>query len=161
MAAEPDPPRKFYELRPREFERVNEPPAQSDPASSSPPAAAAANSAPSAKIEIRDLYQHAATPGPLLSHDKAPAAANEVHDILRDNLARANAAGLNEVAPKPKRPSRRKRDYFLILTVVNAFFAFWAFGPYANAVTFVYGVGGMVFFTCGFTWIMWMIVDDY
>jgi hypothetical protein len=81
--------------------------------------------------------------------------------VLRANLAHANAAGLNDLALKPKRRSRRKRDYWLLLVPINAFFAFWAFGPWANIMTFAYGVGGIILFTGSLTWVMFGVLDDY
>ena len=38
-------------------------------------------------------------------------APTDVYQVLRDNLARENAAGMNAVKPVRKRPSRRKRDF--------------------------------------------------
>jgi hypothetical protein len=145
---EPDPPRKFYKLKEAEFERVNSPPDQNDP-----PLPTDAKSVFRAAAAEKQLGLPA-EPGTVSK-------TNEVHAVLRDNLDRANSAGLNEVSYRPKRPSRRKRDYWLVLLPMNGFFAFWAFGPYANAVTFVYGIGGMAFFTASFTWIMWFLMDDY
>ena len=155
MPDEPDPPRKFYQLKPREFERVNEP-----PGAFVPQAHKAEPDQPSRPVEIGELYRQAQTPGPLLAKTHA-VTSNEVHTILRDNLTRANAAGLNELKPQPKRRSRRTRDYFLVLIALNAFFAFAAFGPYANAITLAYGIAGMIFTTLGLTWVMFFIMDDY
>lgn len=161
MADDPDPPRKFYQLKPKEFDVVNEHAPQSPPPSSE---LAAKDSGPSeinqGRIDVRDLFKQAATPGPALAQQQR-AKANEVHAILAANVARANAAGLNEVAPRPRRPSRRKRDYWLCLTLVNAIFAFAVLGPFRNPVTFVYGFAGMILFSVGFTWIMWFVMDDY
>lgn len=158
MSADPEPPRKTYQLKPRDFERVNAVPA--DP--TAPPASPATPAnGPTDRIDVQDLYRQAATPGPALGHQKPASAPNEVHALLRENLARANAAGANDLAAQPRRRSRRLRDYLIAMFAVNAFLAYWAFGPYANGVTFVYGLAGMVFFSCGFSWVMWAVVDDY
>ena len=142
----PDPPRKFYQLKQKEFEIVN-----------APSGAAAADSTPT---HVRG-HLRAANNAPLKPAATPPPRENEVHALLRDNLARANAAGLNDLAPPPKRRSRRKRDYFLLLVPVDAFFAYMAFGPGANAATFAYGLGGIALYTCGLTWVMWFVMDDY
>ena len=147
MSDEPDPPRKFFKLKPTEFETVNAP-------RSAPPADAgptdvqglirAANAAPTKKPAT-----------PLATPQ------NDVHALLRENHERATALGLNEVAPRPKRMSRRKRDYFLLLIPVDAFLAYTAFGPQANVMSLVYGLGGIIFFSLGLTWVMWFVMDDY
>src|SRR5688500_9204977 len=100
MSDEPDPPRKFYQLKPKEFEQVN-PPVTGAPADSAP-------------TGVQGHLQAANTrPGSAPAPAKPSGALNDVQAILRDNLARANAAGLNDLAPKPKRRSRRNRDYWL------------------------------------------------
>ena len=70
-------------------------------------------------------------------------------------------ADLDELTPRPRRISRRKRDYWIVLIPLNAFFGFFAFGPYRNPMTFAFGVGGMIIVTVGLTWVMWFIMDDY
>jgi hypothetical protein len=161
MPDESDPPRKFYQLKPKEFDSVNAHPPQSPPAAGDPgtpdPGPSEINHG---RIDVKDLFKHASTPGRALSR-KERAEANEVHAVLAANHARANAAGLNEVSLRPRRASRRKRDYWLLLIPVNAFFAFVAFGPYRNPMTFIYGLAGMVLFSIGLTWAMWFVMDDY
>lgn len=97
-------------------------------------------------------------------HARGPgsAAGNDVHAILRDNLARANAAGPNELAPKPRRASRRKRHYWALMLIVNAglLTLTLASGP-KYPVTFVYGIAGLVIFNLGLWWVMWQIMEDY
>jgi hypothetical protein len=161
MPDESDPPRKFYQLKPKDFEAVN---VHAPP----PPSVAGETSAPDpgpseinqGRIDVRDLFKQANRPGPALSRKKR-AEANQVHALLAANHARANAAGLNQVEPRARRPSRRKRDYWLILVSANAFFAFVAFGPYRNPMTFVYGLAGMILVSLGLTWVMWFVMDDY
>lgn len=158
MADESDPPRVFYTLKPREFERVNAPPGASP---SPPPPAETPPPTPTEKIEVRDLYAQAATPGPLLSHGEKPVAQNEVHVVLNDNLARANAAGLNDLAPKPRRRSRRLRDYLILVVPLDTFFGVAAFGPYHNPATMAFGVGGLIVTTLGIGWVMFVVMDRY
>jgi hypothetical protein len=86
---------------------------------------------------------------------------NEVQQMLRENPGRANAAGINNVDTAPRRRSRRARDYWLVLIVMNGFFASVAFGPYRNPMTLTYGVAGIIVTTVGLTWVMWFVMDDY
>lgn len=146
MRDEPDPPRKFYQLKPKEFEAVN-PPSNLPPVDSTP-------------TTVRG-HLRAANDGPLPPRSLPVPTENEVHALLRENHARANAAGVNDIAPHAPRRSRRKRDYWLLLLPMNAFFGFMAFGPYRNPMTLAYGIGGMIVFTLGLTWVMWFVMDDY
>ena len=149
MPDDSDPPRKFYQLKSAEFERLNEAPRAAglnSPAPAAPPVPSTDQ-----PIDVRDLARQANANTPILGVNAPVNRETEVHAMLRENLERADAAGINDVKPVKKRRSRRNRDYWRIMLPVNAFFAFWAFGPYANAVTFVYGLGGMAFFTAGFT----------
>jgi hypothetical protein len=149
-----DPPRQFYQLKPREFEAVNRP--------SPPPAPAGGGMPPTTgRIDVRDILKQASTPGPVLPTTRATAQKNDVHVILEDNLARANAAGLNALSPKPKRRSRRRRDYLMVMIPLNAFFAFAAFGPFSNVMLMAYGVAGIILSTLGLGWIMFGVMDDY
>ena len=72
----------------------------------------------------------------------------------------ALAVTLNDVPLPPKRRSRRKRDYWLLLISVNAFFAYFAVTG-GSVVTLVYSGAGIIFFTLGLTWVMWFVMDDY
>lgn len=153
MADESDPPRKFYQLKPKEFERVNETPSPAteptDP-QNAPPSLDA-----SAPIHVRELVRQASTGVPLLKGNAPANRETEVHALLRDNLSRANAAGLNDVAPKPKRASRRKRDYIFAMIVGN--FALLI----GTAIQPIFGAAGLIIFNLGLTWIMWFVMDDY
>ena len=78
--------------------------------------------------------------------------------MLQDNVDRARAAGLYELAPKPKRRSRRTRDYWTMLVVVNALFVgsvIWRPG------VIVFAGAGIILFTVGLTWVVWVVMDDY
>lgn len=147
MSDAPDPPRKFYGLKAREFEVVNPPVASGG----LPPHVEAA------PTDVRDMARLAMPSGKLLGGLSRPSAENDVHAILRENLAKADAAGLNDLAPKPRRRSRRKRDYFFLLIVGNlvggGLFA-WQQG---NIVV----LAGMGLFNISLTWTMWFVMDDY
>ena len=153
MRDEPDPPRKHYQFKPREFERVNDHPGHAAP--DSDPAVRPA------RIDVHDHFKAANASAPAPRSPQPKATENDVHGILRDNLDRANVAGLNDLAPKVRRRSRRKRDYWLLLLTVNAFFAFVMFGLNANPMTRLYGLAGFIMFTLGLTWVMWFVMDDY
>jgi hypothetical protein len=153
--ADEDPPRQFYQLKPREFEALNRPASQLPTGASDPPAPS------SGKIDVRDLYLQAKTPGPVLATTRAAAQKNDIHVILEDNLARANAGGLNNLTPKPRRRSRRRRDYLMVMIPLNAFFAYAAFGPYSNVMLMAYGVAGIIISTLGLGWVMFGVMEDY
>ena len=161
MPDDSDPPRKFYQFKPKQFDAVNEhasqPPSPPDATSVPDPGPSELNQG---RIDVRDLFKQANTAGPALSARKRQDA-NDVHALLAVNHARADSAGLNQVARTPRRASRRKRDYWLLMVVFNAFFGFVVFGPYRNPMTFVYGLAGIILVSLGLTWIMWFVMDDY
>ena len=159
MPDEPDPPRKFYQLKPTEFERVNPArPPVADPSAAPDPGPSGAT--PTERIDVRDLNRQAIGTAPLLGVNAPVNRANEVHAMLQGNLDAADAAGLNEVPFQPKRRSRRKRDYWLLLITGNAIFGFFALKG-GSVVTLVYSGAGIIFFTLGLTWVMWFVMDDY
>ena len=84
-----------------------------------------------------------------------------MHAILQDNLAHANAAGLNTLTYKRKRRSRRTRDYFLVTISLDTLFGFLAFGPYSNVVIMAYSIAGIILTTLGLWWVMFFVMDDY
>lgn len=159
MPDEADPPRKYYDLKPKEFERVNDVPSAPAPSDFRPDPGIVRNDRN--RIDVRDIARQAAFGHPSHYQRQTPQQGNDVHRILRENHAQAKASGLNELTPQPRRTSRRTRDYWIVMIPVNAFFAFLAFGPYANAMTFTYGIGGMAVFTFGLTWVMFFIMDRY
>jgi hypothetical protein len=135
MYDEPDPPRKFYKLAEAKFDRVNE-------------------AAPEAAITpISDQARE--TPA------TEPSKENDVHKILLENRAVDKAAGWFDVSYRPKRPSRRKRDYWLLLITVNLFFG----APLAyfgvKSIPGFFALGGIIFCSISLTWVMWFIVGDY
>ena len=152
MQDEPEPPRKFYGFKAREFERAN----ATDPArpagDASPTSGPESPRHPAGPIDIHELVRSGAGPPPGRPRDVART--NEVHDILRENLGRADAAGLNEIKPR-KRWSRRRRDYVITLCVVNSLLLVGA------AIMPIFGIAGMIFFNLGYTWVTWFVLDDY
>jgi hypothetical protein len=160
MPDESDPPRKTYAFKPREFETANEPRPNAPPpiTPARDPGIIPATDAP---IDVRELARQASITGPVLSSGGPVNRANEVHAMLQHNHARADAAGLNELAPKPKRLSRRKRDYWLLMTLGNLALAVFAITQRANPFFLVCGVAGMGFLSIAISWIMWHVMDDY
>ncbi len=139
----PEPPPRDFHFKSAEYERVNRP---ADQTSGNKP------------VDVAQLYRAAAGPAP---QGKKPAAAeNEVHGILRANLAAENAKGLNQVVVK-KRPSRRKRDYWLLLVSWNLLVAVIVIGQRGNHIVLTLGVSAAVFVSVALTWIMWGIMDNY
>lgn len=159
MPDEPDPPRKFYGLKPREFEAVNARPRYPG---ESPPAAGTDPASRPAAIDVNDLIRSANPNGAGGLSKASPVVKNDVHAILHDNLMRAEALGLNELTPKPRRKSRRKRDYWLLMAGACAVFGtiILKSGP-REPVTFIFALGGLAVSTVGLTWVMWFVMDDY
>lgn len=94
----------------------------------------------------------------------APPSANDVFAIQRELREREIAAGMDELAP-PHRPNwrRRKRDYWLVMGVLNGVgvpLTLWGYRT-QNAVLFVYCLAGLVLADLALTWIMWVLMDDY
>jgi len=160
MPDEPDPPRKFYGLKPKEFDRVNKVPGEPPPPDLRPDPGIL----PSEKerIDVRDLARMASGTMPMLGNNAPANRDNDVHAVLRENLAVANAAGLNDLAPKPKRRSKRKRDYWLIMIPVTLFFGTSVVltGPDAP-IPFVISLSALVLFNVGLWWVMWHVMEDY
>ncbi|MEO5957799.1 MAG: hypothetical protein ABIZ49_04600 [Opitutaceae bacterium] len=154
MPDESDPPRKFYRLKPAEFERLNAPVPAPPPgdASETPGTATSATETPR---DVREIARLAARGAPPLGVNAPANRPNDVHALLRQNLDRANAAGLNELTPKPRHKSRRKRDYILALILGNAL------SIIGTAIMPVFGVAGLIIFNVGLTWIMWFVIEDY
>ena len=137
MTDEPDPPRKIYKLGQAKFERVNE---------TAPP------------IDQTPISDMAANPSPAPAAEPSP---NDVHRMLHENRAVEKEAGLDELAPKPRKKSRRKRDYFLLMAVGNAFFGSVILKYGLLNIAGIYAFSGIIFFSVSLTWVMWFIVDDY
>lgn len=172
MADPSDPPRKFYDFKAREFERVNAPPVP--PPADTPPAPAP-DPAPvqSGPIDVKEMFQQAQLRGPLLrsgaTRDKAANARTDVTDILEANHARAKAAGGFDVSYAPKPPSRRKRDYWRLMAIGTIFLGSMTVytgiavlgGNRGAAIPFVYSAAGVVMYNAALWWVMWHIMEDY
>jgi hypothetical protein len=161
MADDADPPRKFYQLKPRAFEQVNEMPPPAVPAPNSaagvpPPAAAPA------PIDVRDLARQAMTSAPLLAGNPPGNRENDVHAMLRGNLARDEAAGLYHVpATVDKKRRARVRRFWIALIVFDGTCGAiaWVLGP-SMAIPFVCALGGAGAFTALLIWHTWFLRTD-
>lgn len=162
MSDDSDPPRKYYDFKPREFERENPSPRSepSPPEVRCPPASPAD---PSRPIDVHELHRQAAVPGPVLSRKRPGGGPNDVQTILRENLARENAAGLNKLPYRPPRKSRRRRDYWMLMIATWVVFGYLAVTALAssNAILFVYSVAAIGLISAATTWVMWFVMDDY
>ena len=69
--------------------------------------------------------------------------------------------GENAIILPPRRPSRRKRDFWLLFIGGNLLAAATVGGLHKNVVTVVFGFSAMVFFSLGLIWVMWFVMDDY
>lgn len=188
MADDSDPPRRFYQLKPKDFERVNEVPAlptsrDSTVADSGP---TAGTPAPDRRIELRELVRQASAGAPLLRGNHPANHPNEVHAMLRDNLAAEQAAGLHELKPLPPKRSRRRRDFWVLVIGTNSLIAvvyavqvlvgFQVMclatrmpAQFGNLVLFaldhpasyILAIAGMAFFTVAWWWLLFGVMDDY
>jgi len=141
----PDPPRRHYGFKERNFKRDNA------PAGDAPPTPTA-----------QDLAKLA---GPPVKSGQTPSAPraddpNEVFRVLQQNRTREMQAG-GDVIEIRKRRNRRLRDYLLGLIGGNLCIVvgIWASG--FNVISTLFGLGGVIIFSLSFTWIMWQLVDRY
>jgi hypothetical protein len=126
-----DPPRKNYEMKEREFVRVNAP-----AGSARGPAVA-----PGVRPEQVDP--------------------NDIHSMLLQNRAIERRHGKDAVADNEPKKSRRKREFWLLLVGGNlAVVASVTYGS-INPVSLIFGLAGLILFSIGLTWIMWFVMDDY
>lgn len=154
-----DPPRKFYDFKDREFERANPP----RPPSSDSAASQERTIDPKKPVDVRELHRIAATPGPVLNPRGKPKRENEIHGILRENLARENAAGLNHLSPKSPKKSRRRRDYILLMALnLLVFGGLSVVAVQArNVILFIYSIAALGMIAAASTWVIWFVMDDY
>lgn len=141
----PDPPRKNYDFKDREFKRDN---ARS---SEVPPM-------PTAK----DLAMMAGPVVPTVKNAPAPKPGdpNDVYAALQQNRAVERKHGLDQVEIRQIK-SRRKRDYWLLLGLSETLLGLLTWMGRGNPVVFVSALAGMVLVGVSITWIMWQVMDRY
>jgi hypothetical protein len=161
MADDSDPPRKHYQLKPKQFEAVNE----RVPASTGPAAPGGRDPGPAAgdpgRIDVRDLFKQAAASGPIRSAPKPTAPLNDVQALLKANTAHEAAAGVHELTPQAPRRSRRKRDYWISLLAAYAAIGGALKIASFNLMSIAFATAGAIIVTLGLTWIYWFVLDDY
>jgi hypothetical protein len=143
---EPEPPRREFRFKPTEFEVANRP---------------ADDTPGNAPIDVQQLHRQAKAPSPAPGAVAPSQAENQVHAMLRANLAKDAARGLNEVIPARRRLSRRKRDFWLILIGGNLLVVGIVLFLGINAMTLAFGFVAMAVLSIILTWIMWFVLDDY
>ena len=166
MPDAPDPPRKVYGFKAREFDRANAARPEAADAVPPPPAAvipAASESTPSEKIDVHALIRAGAGDGPALGTNKVANRDNEVHTMLRGVFQRDQAAGhfdLKNLDDSHRR--RRLRNYWIAMAAVNIPLGLVAVlaGPGA-AIPFACALAGMGFFSARLTWNTFFLRTHY
>ena len=162
MQDPPDPPRKVYGFKPREFERANTvPPAAPDTPPIAPDPGIVASD--SGKIDVRDLIRTGAGGGSPLSANKVENRANEVHDILRANYQRDVAAGHYDLGVLDDSKRRRRiRNYWLALAAFDlplGAYAYWL--GHEMAIPFVCSIAAIMLFSVTLTWKTFFLRTNY
>lgn len=80
---------------------------------------------------------------------------NDVRAVLRENLTKANTAGLNDVRPPTPRRSRRRRDYLIALLAGNLVLFL------SLLVSPIFAGAGIIIYNVGLAWAVWVVMDDY
>ena len=142
----PDPAPRKFQFKAREFTVDNAP--VSTPSASGP-------------TDVREHFRAAAAGNPNLLPPPATKRENEVHHILRANVAHADSAGLNEVKPVARRPSRRRRDYLIVAGTINLLLGGIALFFRDAPIVLVFALAGFVLFNICLAWSMWVVLDDY
>ncbi len=170
MPDEPDPPRTFYGFKPTSFAVAN-PLATTAPApdSSAPPAPdPGISTAPPGRIDVHELKRLASTGLPLLHTPTIPKKENEIHTILRDNLAVADATGLNDVKVDPhycSRQQRRVRSFWIAIVAIDVplgAYAWWMSHPMsqASAIPFTLAIASIGYITGRLIWHTFFLNTD-
>ncbi len=166
MHDEPDPPRKVYGFKSREFERSNpvSPAAPAAPPATAPdPGISATNSG---KIDVNGLIRAGAGTGSQLGSNQAAPRENEIHGILRENLQRDIAAGAYDLGVLDDSKRRRRvRNYWIAIVLFDAplaAFAVWiGHGSQAAVIPWVCAISAIALFTSYLTWQTFFLRTHY
>lgn len=164
MTDEPDPPRKIYGFKPKEFERANPSPTPGEtPAPTPDPGIPVADAG---KINVHDLIRAGAEIGPSLGNNAVKNRENEVHEVLRQNFQRDVAAGhfeLGELDDSKRR--RRIRNYWIAIVAFDApmaAFAIWiGHASQAAVIPWVCSIAAIALFTSYLTWQTFFLRTHY
>lgn len=162
MADDPDPPRKYYQLKPKQFEIVNERVPSVAPASNDTPDPGPV-SADTGRIDVHELFRQANTPGRVLGSHKPTNKANEVHEVLQEKYAHDVATGQYELGVLDDSKRRRRiRNFWLILLAINLPLGALAAlaGPRAP-LPFVCSIAGMALGTSILLWQTFFLRTEY
>lgn len=102
-------------------------------------------------------FEHLNAPG------KTPEKSTE-HDIfamLQQNRVVEKQFGKDEIEIAPKKKSRRKRDYWLVLIGGNLMILGLVAVTHFNPISVIFGGAGIIVLTLSLTWVMWFVLDDY
>jgi hypothetical protein len=92
----------------------------------------------------------------------APPAANDVFALRQEIREREIAAGMDNLKPADRpRSNKRRRDFWLMLVGGNLAIAGTGAIVGFNVMTAVYVFAGVILYTLGLTWVMWVVVDRY
>ena len=141
MQDEPDPPRKFYGFKERDFERANQ-------------------AGPAGKIDVNDLIRSGAGP---LGVNSAKNRENEIHAILRENLKRDVEAGAYDLGVLDDSKRRRRiRNYWIAIVAFDAPFTAYAFWiGHGAAMPFTCSIAAIALFTSYLTWQTFFLRTHY
>lgn len=145
MPDEPDPPRKVYGFKERDFKRDNA------PSSETPPAPTAQDLAKLAGFH----HDPSARKGGAKAGDP-----NDVHVVLQQNRKSEQQHNFDAIEIKEIK-SRRKREFWLLLVGGNLFILGAVFFSGINVLTVIFGLAGLIIFSLGLSWVMWQVMDRY
>jgi len=78
------------------------------------------------------------------------------------NRQRAQQAERDKIIISPPRPSRRKRDFWMLVVLVNGgCVGFTGLVTHFDLAVMMFGLGAGLFLTVALTWIMWFVMDNY
>ncbi len=109
---------------------------------------------PPAKLRLKP---HTPGPGP----EREPSATHDVRAILQANLKSEKSLQVNQPIVVKRKKSKRLRDYLISLVGGNLFIVLTLWFVGKNPVSLIFGLAGMVLLTCGLTWVMFQIMEDY
>ena len=163
MSDEPDPPRKFFQLKPTEFQVVNErvPPRPGTGEAAAPDTGP--NAADTGRINVKDHFMQAAAPKPVRPAKIRREPENDVQALLREQFARDQAAGrYNLGALDDSKRRRRIRNYWIALVVINVPLGLFAYRiGHQLAIPFVCAIAGMALATSWLTWQTFFLRTEY
>ncbi|MBW8782605.1 MAG: DUF4339 domain-containing protein [Verrucomicrobia bacterium] len=90
-----------------------------------------------------------------------PTQATSVHEMLRSNLARQEAAAGELLKPLPPRSNRRKQDFWILFGALNLAVGLLAFRLPMNPMVFVSIIALFTLGNISLVWVMFFVMDRY